>query len=345
MSDEYLWNPTDGAPDRPTQQIETLFLPMRTAPPGLTQVRARARSLRLQRRWKLGAVSLGSLAAAAGVLWAVTIPSAWQAVALGGSVRIENREVTGQNRARIAAIQTGVNGRASINIGRVGEMQVGPNSHVTVDKSPGRTHRITLAYGRISARIAAAPRRVVVQTASTEVIDLGCVYSLSTDSAGNGMLAVQEGHVELHRHGVRVVVPAGYSAAFFAARAPGLPLSSTASPALRAIVRSINEERLTAASVEQLLAVADSTSAITLWYLLPRVSGAARGAVVSRLIQYATLPAGVSRDRILENDAPAMAAWQQALERRWKGAELSWWRREVMIRKIWATPAVSAPAP
>jgi hypothetical protein len=344
MNDEdYLWEPSLAAPDVLTQHLEARLRPLRTSPPPLAPVLARARTLRLQRAFTRTGVSLGTLAAAASMLWAVTRPSAWKAVALGGQVRVETQTVSGGVALHTTVVETRSEGRASLNIGKVGVAQLYPNSRITADRSAASEHRMRLSYGSLVARIGAPPRRVVIQTASTEVIDLGCVFALSADSLGNGVLAVQEGSVELHRQGVRVAVPAGYAASFYATHAPGLPVPIGASKRLRSIVRSLDVDGITADRVRELLAASDSSAAITLWYLLPRLVPESRSAVITRLMQYAPLPASVSQEQVLANNTDAIQRWQRVLERRWQSESLSWGRRELLIRGIPSTPIAPLP--
>lgn len=341
--DEYLWDPSLAPSDALTQQLEARLRPLRTPPPALAPVLARARTLRRWRAFTRTGMAVGTLAAAASVLWAVTLPTAWKAVALGGQVRVESRATSGAVSLHTTVVETGVVGEASLNIGRVGVAHLYPNSRITADGSVSSEHRMHLAYGRLVARVGAAPRTVVIQTASTEVIDLGCVFALSADSLGNGVLAVQEGRVELHRQGVRVVVPAGYAASFYANSAPGLPVPIRASTRMRSIVRSLDVDGVTTERVRELLAAADSSAAITLWSLLPRVAPDSRRAVVTRLMEWVPLPTSVREEDVVANRADTMQRWQQALERRWGGESPSWWRRQLLIRGISSTSITPLP--
>lgn len=344
MNDEdYLWDPSLATSDVLLQHLEAELRPLRTSPPRFAPVLARARTLRLQRAFTRTGVSVVSLAAAASMLWAVTIPSAWKAVALGGQVRVVSQTVSGGEALRTTVVETRSEGRASLNIGRVGVAHLYPNSRIVADRSAAVERRMRLSYGSLVARIGAAPRRVVIQTASTDIIDLGCVFALSADSLGNGVVAVQEGRVELHRQGVRVAVPAGYAASFYATNAPGLPIPIGASQRLRLIVRSIDVEGITPDRIRELLAASDSSAAITLWYLLPRLVPASRSAVITRLMQYAPLPTSVRQEQLFANNPDAMQRWQRVLERRWQSESLSWWRRELLIRGISSTAMLPMP--
>ena len=256
---------------------------------------------------------------------------------------MERRTTLGDEASKTLRVETGRVGRAALNIGRLGVAQLYPNTRVSVDGTIAPEHRLRLAYGSLVARIGAAPRLVVVQTASTEVIDLGCAFALSTDSLGNGVLAVQEGRVELHRQGVRVMVPEGYAASFYATNAPGLPIPIGASKRLRTIVRSLDVDGVTPDRVRDLLAASDSSAAITLWYLLPRLAQESRGTVVTRLMQYVPLPTAVNRELVLANNADALRRWQLVLERRWRGESLSWWRRALLVRGVSSTPIAPLP--
>jgi hypothetical protein len=345
MSDDYLWEPEQGAPDSLTRELEAALRPLHTAPPDLAPIIARARLLRARTRWLRATTTTAGLVAAASMFWVLTLPTPWKAVAEQGEVRIDNLVTTNGRARQDTRIETGANGRASLNVGRAGVVSLSPDTRVRVEQTSETEHRISLDYGVIHARIVAPPRFFVIRTASADVIDLGCVYSLSVDSAGNGALSVAEGSVELARNGARVIVPAGYTASLHRGRAPGVPIPLSASPAVRGIVSAIDSEGATPTRIDALLQVIDSTGTITLWHLLPSLNGAAREALVARLSQIVPLPESVSRAQIVARDSVALAAWQRVLAARWSPVPTAWWRRQLMRRGIWAKPAVRLTTP
>ena len=59
---------------------------------------------------------------------------------------------------------------------------------------------------------------------------------------------------------------------------------------------------------------------LTLFYLLPRVTGTERVAVLEKLLTFTTLPVGVTRGQVLALDTKALATWREELKLLWGGA-------------------------
>ena len=57
---------------------------------------------------------------------------------------------------------------------------------------------------------------------------------------------------------------------------------------------------------------------LTLWNLLPRVSGANRDMVYERLAKLVSPPAGVTRAGVLKLNQQMLDAWKEELELRWE---------------------------
>jgi len=61
--------------------------------------------------------------------------------------------------------------------------------------------------------------------------------------------------------------------------------------------------------LDRLLSTAEPSDAITLWHLLPRVSGDDRARLAARIAELIGEPAGVPRARVLALDNAALDAW------------------------------------
>ena len=96
---------------------------------------------------------------------------------------------------------------ASIDIARLGTMTVLPNSNVTLNATASAKHLLQLDRGSMRVRVWAPPSRVVVSTPAGDVIDLGCVFTLSV-VAGTAHITVETGWVQLENGTGEVLVPA-----------------------------------------------------------------------------------------------------------------------------------------
>ncbi|MGH8721867.1 MAG: hypothetical protein ACREU4_07775, partial [Burkholderiales bacterium] len=182
-------------------------------------------------------------------------------------------------------------------------------------------HRLGLARGAIYARVDTVPRLFYVETPAGTAIDLGCAYTLETDSLGNGRLHVVGGIVEFQTGDRFAKVPMGALVAIRASEGPGIPYVEDAPAGLRRALES--------GDVPAALRAARAEDALSLWHLVQRVDAAQRGAVYDRLAELVPPPAGVTREG-------AVALAPDALERYWSSIHRILFRRMVLrgVREV-----------
>lgn len=329
MSDDYLWDPA-AAPDPEVQRLEALLRPKAYRPEPLREV-AWPRATRTPRtrvmRWS--AIAAGTLLVAGGLYAArrATVHP-WQVTAVMGApaVRGPDGSVTSGVLSPYGVVETDARSGAALTVGRIGRVELGPDSRLTLVSVGATEHRLVLERGTMHADIDAPPRYFLVQTPSALAVDLGCVYTLRTDELGNGRLVVEEGEVELVSGAVTVAVLAGNTASLRNGVGPGLPYPVRASEALVRAVAAYEADPSSPATLERLLAAADSGSTITLWHLLQRADSAQRERVFARLAAIAPPPASVTRERVVRGESGALQRWRTELQRNW-ATEPPLWRR------------------
>ncbi|HYC70171.1 MAG TPA: hypothetical protein VEB66_03130 [Opitutaceae bacterium] len=233
----------------------------------------------------------------------------WSVAALAGAPRIGRDVVTTEGRWQAGQwLETDGQSRARLDVGRIGELQVEPNSRLRLVNTAEHDHRVELARGTLSAFIWAPPRLFFVETPSATAIDLGCAYTLTVDDAGAGTLHVTSGYVALEHGGRESIVPAGLMCLTRPGAGPGTPFAAAAPPELRdALARfDFAADR---SALARVLAAAGDRDAITLWHLLERAPAAARAAVYDRLAGLVPPPAGITRAGVVGGDAAMRARW------------------------------------
>jgi len=300
MKYDYLWD-RSGEPDAEIQQLEAMLGQFRLQETMVATIPGR--------RW-VGAVAASLIAALA--LWqSVYAPrpteTAWRAdgrvVAAGETVR--------------AGAKDGVVLEAE----GFGEVRLDPSSSVSVAESRPGLHHFDLHAGTLHAMIWAPPREFLVDTASSRAVDLGCQYTLSVDSAGDGVLSVESGWVAFLHKGKESFVPAGAKCATRRAEGPGLPYFVDAEADFAEAVRAFDAGRGNQA-LRRILARARSRDALTLWHLMTRAAPAERGVVFERFAQLVQVPKEVNRERVAALDPAAIDLCWNALELESAG----WWR-------------------
>lgn len=330
---DYLWDPS-AEPDAEIAGLEEVLRPLRFQPaeaPPLPEIVPAPRRAWPRRLAWLAAVAMIAGIAAIGVLR--TTDAAWTVAPLRGAVvaggdRVDRREVLHAGQW----VETGADAEARIRVGRIGSADLGPGTRARIVRARGTEHRMAMQEGTLHARINAPPRFFLVETPSALAIDLGCVYTLTIDENGAGMLRVLSGEVELVAGDRRSVVLAGNQARLAPGMGPGLPYSSGATYRFRQALTRY-EASADRAGLEGLLAATDSGTTITLWHLLQRVAPADRARVYARLTQLASVPPGVRAEDALALDRGALERWRAHLEDSWTTDPVPAWKRA--WRKLW----------
>ena len=328
MSDDrYLWDPS-GPPDPEVERLERLLAPLghRSLPLPLPLVSRR-------RGWAL-ALAAAALAAAAIAVTVISLraPRAWEVRSLAGAPRLAGRPLAGRATIRGGdSLVTDGGSAAWIAVGNIGAVELGPGSRLRVLATRAPEHRLALDRGNLEARVVAPPRQFSVETPSGTAVDLGCVYDLEVDGLGQSTLTVIVGWVSFEQSGRETFVPAGARCATRGGSGVGTPYFTDASAAFKNALAEVdlagaNLAGPPAAALDLVLAHARREDAFSLWHLLSRLSGEARGRVADRLAILVPMPAGVTRAGVLAGDRTMLDRWWDALGfgasadwRRWKG--------------------------
>lgn len=206
-------------------------------------------------------------------------------------------------------IQTSASAGATLRIGGIGTVDVGPNTRLRVVSDRRDQHRLDLAHGSIYARISAPPRLFFVDTKSGTAIDLGCEYALNMAEDGSGVLRVTKGWVSFQWAARESLVPAGAMCRIGPPGGPGLPYFEDAMPEF---IRSVEEGQ-----PDAMLRDARVRDTLTLWHLLSRVGPGDRGRVYDRIAALVPLPADISRERALALDSATLNRLKEELAWKW----------------------------
>ena len=267
-------------------------------------------------RWYWVTVPLAAAAALVAVLVGRSGPAAWDVAPLAGRPLLGTKPLVASGRLRVGDwLQTDDSSRALIAVGKIGQVEVRPGTRVQLIAARADDHRLALARGTIDAKVDAIPRLFFVETAAGTAIDLGCAYTLETDSLGNGLLHVTGGEVEFQTAERSSRVPLGAMVQIRPAIGAGIPYVEDAPEPFVHALATFDFKNGGARSTRTVLALARAQDAISLWHLLQRVDPSLRGAVYDRLAALLPPPAGVTRAAVLVLDQPALDSYWQKIHR------------------------------
>ena len=260
---DYLWDGS-GEPDRETRELERLLGTFRAPLPAFRP----PRSSRI----------FFALPLAAMIVLGIALPA---------FLAYRN---AGWSSGAISVYRAGdvIRARAPLRLERpaIGVVDVGAGTTLRiVDK-----RRLALDVGTIHARTTSPPGLFVVDTPSTQAVDLGCEYVLDVAKDGSGSLHVSEGWVELGDGWVQSLVPRGASATFDAEGHLSPPVFDDASPEFKDAVRRHD--------VPRLAATARPRDGLTLLNLMRRAPEDERRMLFDRLAALVPPPPSVTPESI-----------------------------------------------
>jgi hypothetical protein len=199
-------------------------------------------------------------------------------------------------------------------IGKIGTVDVEPNTTVRLLSTGTAEHRLALSNGAIKAKISAPPRLFFVETPAATAVDLGCAYEMHCDRDGTGLLQVTSGWVSLEWKGRESLVPAGASCRMYGGRGPGTPCFDDAPLRLK---QALDRFDLKAEALETILAESRLQDTLTLWHLLQRADSDDRLRLYDKMAALAPPPSGVKREAVLGLDKSSLNRWKDELAWIW----------------------------
>ena len=203
----------------------------------------------------------------------------------------------------------------------VGQVELDPNSELFVKESSENRQLLSLRHGVLHALIWAPPSQFAVDTPSARAVDLGCAYTLETQSDGDGLITVQRGWVAFDHDHQESFIPADAACRIHARRGPGIPWFQDAPPEFLSGLQRL-EDTGAPDALRATLTAARPRDALTVWHLLSRVPAGQRGMVFDRFAGLVKVPAEVRRDAVIAADTHALDLCWDALEL----GNTSWWR-------------------
>ena len=300
MNEEYLWD-RSGAPDPQVQELEALLAPLR-----------RTSELREPQPRRSAWMPL-SIAASVGIIGLLMLQTGsltatrWDVRTLAGRVDLTTLPAG-------EWLATDSSSIAQLTLPSTGKIEVEPNSRIRVLPSHKGDFAISLTRGMLRATIWAPPGEFSVETPSATAIDLGCIYTVQTDEAGNGFVRVDAGWVVLEEHGRESFIPGGAVCRMRRGRGPGIPYIETAAEPLKRLVTDFDETGSTKLLRSGLVSAARSDD-VTLWHLLRRVPQAERRLVYNRLCS------------LVPPVASLKPSDEDAIWRTLRYGDADWWRK------------------
>jgi ferric-dicitrate binding protein FerR (iron transport regulator) len=334
--ERYLWDPS-APPDAQVRALEEQLASLRPMPAFDARTLPQRPLVRRSRVLAVGAAGVLALAAALALVWLRRAPlpvttitpdpptpslSAPAPVA-GAGPAFAWKALEGQGSGLLRAggwIETDASTKIRLDIADIGHVDLDPGSKLGLLASSASGHRLSLAKGRLAAKVVAVPRLFIIETKRATAVDLGCAYELAVDESGAGSLRVTSGAVELEGGRDRVLpvlVPKGAECAIDREQGPRTPVWSRLSPEAKAAVAAFDASPTALAALDRALALLGERDSLTLLHLLEIAPAARRATILDRLLAIRALPPGVARGDLLAGSKTALLAYREAVAPRW----------------------------
>jgi hypothetical protein len=281
-----------------------------------------------------------SIVGLVGFAWLNRIDSSvgFEVTRLSGSPTVASRPIADRAELKVGGwLETRDEGRATISIAQIGQVQVEPDTRLSLLSTKPGDYRLQLHKGTMHALIWAPPGQFFVETPSSTAVDLGCAYTMSLDGEGVGTVRVTSGWVGFEWRGRESFIPAGAMCITRPGLGPGTPHFEDTSRAFQAALVMIDMQGGTpaerSASLDLVLREARERDTVTLWHLLTRVDPSDRDRVFDRLAAFVPPPSGVTKDGVRAGRGEDLDQWWDKLGL----GTTNWWR-------VWKQQWRDAPA-
>ena len=321
MNDDYLWDGS-GSPDPEVERIENLLLRFRGSQRalGFPEVSRERRPVPAQKlAWMLSFAAVILLAVFS--VWYARgwfRHDSWSVSEVIGTPQLNGHVLRQSGHWRAGdLLETDPTSRVELEMPGMGQLEIEPNSQVTLLEASADKQQFRLERGEIRAAVIAPPYVFLVHTPTAYAMDMGCAYTLHVDDDGTSLLRVTVGWVDLQRGWRQSLVPEGAAAESRPAVGPGAPYYEDASERFRQALEIVNfdesDPKARSAALTTVLSEARKRDAFTLLNLFKRVDVEDRGRVYDRLAALVPPPPGVTREDAVNDDPRKLGPWWELL--------------------------------
>jgi len=239
----------------------------------------------------------------------------WKVSKVQGSPSIEGVSMQGTDSIKEGQwLVTNDTSRAELFVAGIGNVIIEPNTKIIFVKAADGNNRIAVEYGTISANMIASPKSFFVEMPSAVAVDLGGEYKMTIDSAGDGLVYVKSGKVEVQSPNREAIVPAGNLVLTKKDIGVGTPFNENSSYQFKNALLNLDFGNCGAKCVNVILENAKVTDAVTLVNLIPRVEGEYKDEVYAKVANFIPPPVPVHDDSLPFINDEKLTVWIEKIQ-------------------------------
>ena len=242
------------------------------------------------------------------------VNSPWNVETNYGSFLINGKRNQPGKLEKGSAVRTIDSSQVIIYVPQTGRIELNPNSELVLEKPENNDNRVSLLGGSIKVITTAMIPKFTVDLINYSVRDVGGVFTVSVNDAGNSKVFVDFGMVEIFYKGHSFFLDEGYNCELQLGRRPGTPYRFDATDSLKHLVRQFDMKNGNDNLVDEIVQQANQSDALTLLSLIPRVSAVKRQVLYQKIADYFPPPDNVTRLGVITLDSGMIEAWWNEIE-------------------------------
>ena len=242
------------------------------------------------------------------------INTPWQLDIERGFYTINGKEeLTGklEKEATLAAMDSSL---VVVYVPQTGRIEVNGNSSFTLVEGNNKGNIVSLKRGKIKMITTALMPKFSVIVGDYQIKDIGGVFTVKLDSAGNADLFVEFGLARVFYKDYSYFVDEGYYCDFHKGKRPGVPYRFDATDSLKQFIHKFDLVGSDNNLVDGIVAQTGRSDALTLIALIPRVSTIKRQTIFQKLANFFPPPKTVTRMGIITLDQDMLNDWWNEIE-------------------------------
>lgn len=240
----------------------------------------------------------------------IGLPTYWKVSSLKGTPLIGDIPVSSSDSIKEGQfILTNDTSKAELIIASLGKVIIEPNSKVVFIKGADGNNRIAVEYGTIEADMKSHNNEFFVELPSAVATDTKGNYKLTIDPAGDGLVYVTSGNVEIKSQNREAIVPAGNFVMTKKNIGVGTPFNENSSLLFKKALAEFDFGKCGETCVNTLIKTAKPTDAVSLVNMIPIVDDKYKDKVYTMAANFVTPPENVSHDSLFYYDDEKVKVW------------------------------------
>ena len=240
--------------------------------------------------------------------------SPWNFELLSGNAFVNGMPAVANKLSEKEILRTGENSEAVLFVPRTGKIELLSGSEVVLGKAKNDENEVRIDKGSIRVIGTVDMPGLIIDYSHSAIALKNGTFSVNIDSAGNALVTVENGFVEIQFGEEKIYVRDGYVCRIKSGGTPGIPYRINAVEDFKKIVEQFNNASDNDTLGKNIISTAGKDDMLTLLAMIPRVSQLQRQILFQTIANHFPPPLNVTRLGILKADQEMIYEWWEEME-------------------------------